>query len=198
VRRYGQLMGSVMFFVVTHGLALVTMLLFLQPGLDSSLDLLARAAYVREHPVAWVVGWLPWQLSALSDLLVSITLLCYVRALPGRPGQGAAGAALLFNVLAVVPEQYAELELVSTLVTRVSTLEGAALAAYMGEAVANTFYTFMLLGWMLTLGGLRRALGLPSSILWRSACCCCCFCWRGSSPTWRSPARPPRPRATSR
>ena len=175
VQRYAQLMGSVMLFVVTHVLALVTMLLFLQPGLDSSLDLLARAAHVREHSTAWVIGWLPWQLSALSDLLVSITLLRYVRVLPGRPGHGAAWAALGFNVLAVVPEQYAELELVTTLVARVQTLEGDALRAYMGEAsrlfmiltgtVANTFYTFMLLGWMLTLGGLRGALGLPMRIL---------------------------------
>mgnify|MGYP000878625591 FL=1 len=123
VQRYAQLMGSVMLFVVTHVLALVTMLLFLQPGLDSSLDLLARAAHVREHSTAWVIGWLPWQLSALSDLLVSITVLRCVRVLPGRPGHGAAWAALGFNVLAVVPEQYAELQLVTTLVARVQTLE---------------------------------------------------------------------------
>ena len=174
VRRYAQLMGSVMFFVVTHALALVTMLLFLQPGVDSSLPLLVRAEFVRDHSVTWVIGWLPWQLSALSDLLVSITLLRYVRALPERPGQGAAAGALLFNLLAVFPEQYAELELVTTLVTQVHTLEGPALEAYMGEAsrlfmiltgtVANTFYTCMLLGWMLTLGGVRRALGLSSRI----------------------------------
>lgn len=173
-RRYAQLMGSVMFFVVTHGLALVTMLLFLQPGLDSSLSLLERAAHVREHSALWVIGWLPWQLSALSDLLVSITLLRYVHALPGRPGRGAAAVALGFNLLAVFPEQYAELELVTTLVTQVHVLEGPALEVYMGEAsrlfmiltgtVANTFYTFMLLGWMLALGGVRRALGLSARI----------------------------------
>ena len=67
VQRYAQLMGSVMLFVVTHVLALVTMLLFLQPGLDSSLDLLARAAHVREHSTAWVIGGTPATSTSCSD-----------------------------------------------------------------------------------------------------------------------------------
>jgi hypothetical protein len=64
--------ASLLFFAAVHAVALLTMLLLLRPGMDAAtFSALERARYVAENAQAWRLGWLPWQLSALSDLWVS-------------------------------------------------------------------------------------------------------------------------------
>ncbi len=62
---------------IAHGLAMLSMAALLLPGTPGGLhsDVAARMAYVAAHPWLWRLGWLPWQLTALSDLLLAWALL---------------------------------------------------------------------------------------------------------------------------
>ena len=61
---------------------MLSMAVLLLPGLPSggTADDLARIRYVAAHPWLWRLGWLPWQLTALSDVLSC-----------GRPAPGLVG-----------------------------------------------------------------------------------------------------------
>src|SRR5262249_8431817 len=87
---------------VLHGLAMLSMALLLLPGVPGgpNTDVAARMSYVAEHPLLWRLGWLPWQLTALSDLLVRVALLA-TRWVPRLP----AILALLLPLLGLVPDQ---------------------------------------------------------------------------------------------
>jgi len=63
-----------------------------------------RAAYVAAHPWLWRLGWLPWQATALSDILLALALLrtAWIARLP-------ALLVLLLTLGAVLIEQPAEL-----------------------------------------------------------------------------------------
>jgi len=62
---------------VAHGLAMLSMIAFLLPGLPggTTAEDAARIAYIAAHPWLWRLGWLPWQITAGSDLLLAIALL---------------------------------------------------------------------------------------------------------------------------
>jgi len=91
---------ALLFTIVIHAVAMVSMVVFLLPGMpggpnadspgdfriDSALPsshdptfvkagLRNRVAYIAEHPWRWRIGWIPWQLTAFSDLLIAIALL---------------------------------------------------------------------------------------------------------------------------
>ena len=62
--------------IVAHGAAMLTMALILLPGMPGgSNPLAARVAYIAANPTLWRIGWLPWQITALSDLLLALALL---------------------------------------------------------------------------------------------------------------------------
>ena len=63
-------------------------------------DVWARAAYVAGHPWAWRLGWLPWQLTAVADFLLSLAL-----ALTPWVPRVPAIATLLLTIGAIVPDQ---------------------------------------------------------------------------------------------
>jgi hypothetical protein len=63
-------------------------------------DVAARMAYVAQHPWLWRLGWLPWQLAALSDLLLGVALLS-TRWVPRLP----AALAVLVTLAGIVPDQ---------------------------------------------------------------------------------------------
>jgi hypothetical protein len=67
---------ALLFTFIAHLLAMVSMSLLL-PGLPGgpATSLVQRANYVASHPWLWRLGWFPWQLTALSDLILSISLL---------------------------------------------------------------------------------------------------------------------------
>jgi hypothetical protein len=85
-----------------HALALVGTALFLLPGMPggSSAEDADRVAYLAAHPWLWRLGWLPWQVTALVDLLTGMALwrTSWVPRLP-------AALALAFTLLAVLPDQ---------------------------------------------------------------------------------------------
>jgi hypothetical protein len=67
---------TLLFSFCIHGIAMLAMLFFLLPGLPGGPNgSAARMAYVASAPWLWRLGWFPWQLTALSDLLISLALL---------------------------------------------------------------------------------------------------------------------------
>src|SRR5262245_28356587 len=91
---------------IVHGLAMLSAALLLAPGLPGGLndDVHDRAAYLAAHPWLWRLGWLPWHLCALLDVITGVALVCtpWVPRLP-------AWLTLLITLSAVVPEQTGEI-----------------------------------------------------------------------------------------
>jgi hypothetical protein len=119
-----------------HALAIATMGLLLLPGIPGgpTADVADRAAYVAAHPWAWRLGWLPWHLCALADLLMGVALV-WTRWIPRLP----ALLALAVTLYAVVFEQTGEIAWVTSGVDLASRTRGdpKALAEYAGlEEVA--------------------------------------------------------------
>lgn len=142
---------------VIHVVACLSMVLFLLPGMPGGLESHSsgRAAYVAAHPWLWRLGWLPWQITAVMDLLLSLALVRtpWVPRLPALLG-------LFATLIAVVPDQSAEWRWVTEGV-RLAGQGGEAYAAFEDQAmlciggIAGVFY--MLMGvcwsWSLAAGG---------------------------------------------
>ncbi|MEO8391966.1 MAG: DUF2071 domain-containing protein [Chloroflexota bacterium] len=61
--------------ILAHAAAMGSMALLLLPGMPGgSNPLAARVAYIAMNPWLWRLGWLPWQITALSDLLIALAL----------------------------------------------------------------------------------------------------------------------------
>lgn len=90
------------FTFLCHGAAMLGMVLLLLPGMPGGgvEDVAARAAYVAGHPWRWRLGWLGWQLTALSDLLLSVALV-RTRWIPRLP----AWLTLFVTLAALAPDQ---------------------------------------------------------------------------------------------
>jgi hypothetical protein len=159
-----------------HALAMVGMLALLLPGMPGGgvADPVARVAYIADHPWRWRLGWLPWQLTAASDVLLGIALV-RARSIPRVP----ALLTLLATLAAVVPDQVGQ----ALWITRGVTLaqEGArsgdptaylAFEARVFPAVAGwgaTLYTVGAVGWswcFAAAGMWSRLLTVLSVVLW--------------------------------
>lgn len=94
--------GALVFSFVAHGVAMVSMAALLLPAMPGGAEVpdIARMRYVASHPALFRLGWLPWGLTALSDVLIAIGLL---RAtwVPKAP----AVITLLLTLAAVFPDQ---------------------------------------------------------------------------------------------
>jgi hypothetical protein len=169
--RDAALERALLFNFVMHGLALLGMalcLLPLLPGGSGGPDL-ARASAIAEHPWRLRLGWLPWQLCALADLWLALSMV-RVKWL-SRVG---AWAVLVLTLIAVVPDQYAQL----LWITRGVELARTNLAAYLRfedqifpltAGWGALFYTLSALGWtwcFARAGTWSRALGWLSVPLW--------------------------------
>jgi len=187
IRRYRILMATVAFSIGMHAIALLAMATALGPGLDVSVAVSHRAEYVYQHPLLWRLGWLTWQLTALSDLLLSAALVAYLSSGPAAAhranGRGWAVAGLLATVLAIVPEQWAEFQLVTAFVNQAGALSAASMepAVYLAAEArwllltgtcGNTGYTLMGGCWMMaaaqSAAGPRRHVGFVvlGCLLW--------------------------------
>jgi hypothetical protein len=171
IERAARLERSLLFNFVIHALALAGMallLLPLLPGGSGGADA-ARIAAIAAHPWRFRLGWLPWQLCAVADLWLALAMV-QARWLP-RVG---AWVVLLFTVIAVVPDQYAQ----AVWITRGVELAQADSAAYLRfEAQifpltagwGALFYTLAALGWTYCFaraGAWSRTLSLLSVPLW--------------------------------
>lgn len=178
IERYRAFMAALLFSIIIHGVALLAMAFVLAPGLDFNAHVVERAGAVAAQPWRWRLGWLPWQITALSDLLVSVSLLAYVAVLPARGEQGArpglvwAGLALLATIAAILPEQWGEAMALTRLVDEAPVAAGGEAAEYLAleskillttGTCGNTGYTLMGIFWMLAaraLAGGSKGVGL--------------------------------------
>lgn len=111
-----------------------------------------RIRYIAEHQFLWHLGWLPWHLCALSDIILAIAML-RTKWMPKLP----VIATLAFTLLAVAVEQPAELRwnLEGVRVAQLS-MQANDIAPYLDfenevfilvAAVAAVLYAFMAICW---------------------------------------------------
>jgi hypothetical protein len=135
---------------------------------------MARVAYVAAHPLRWRLGWLPWQLTAASDVLLGVALVRAQR-IPRWP----AVLTLLATLAAVVPDQVGQAfwltRGVSLAQEAAQTGDAAAYLAFEGQVfpvVAGwgaTLYTVGAVGWswcFAAAGLWSRPLTVLSVVLW--------------------------------
>ncbi len=147
---------AILFTIVCHGVAMIAMILLLMPGMPNSGSIEQQMSYIATHPWQWRLGWLPWQLTALSDLLLGIAL---VRTdwIPKR----AAWVALILTLIAIGFEQPQEFV---WSVQGVHVAEGGNISAYQAlrdhafaltSYWAATFYGFAAIGWSFAFAGAK-------------------------------------------
>jgi hypothetical protein len=167
-----RLERALLFTFATHGLGMLSMALWLLPGMPgggAATDA-ARIHYIATHAWWWRLGWFPWQLSALSDLLLAAALL----RTPWVPRLPALLTALA-TVAAVIPDQLGQ----ACWITRgIALAQSASAEAYLAyerrifqwtAAWGATLYCVAALGWTWAFAGARvwsRGLGVLSGVLW--------------------------------
>lgn len=166
-----QLEWALLFNFVIHGvamLAMVTLLLPTLPGGGTANDL-DRVAAIARSPWLFRLGWLPWQLCAVADLLLAVAMV-RVRWLPRLP----AVLVLVFTVAAVIPDQYAQAIWITRGVALAQTDADAYLALEraifpLTAGLGALLYTIAALGWTWCFargGAWSRALTFLSIPLW--------------------------------
>lgn len=167
---------ALLFTFALHALAMLGMVAILLPGMPGGgvADPAARVEYIAAHPWLWRLGWLPWQLTAASDVLLGIALV-RARRIPRVP----AVLTLLATVAAVIPDQVGQALWITRGVTLAQegarTGDPAAYLAFEGRvfpAVAGwgaTLYTVGAVGWswcFAAAGLWSRLLTVLSVVLW--------------------------------
>jgi hypothetical protein len=153
-RRERLLEGALLFTFVMHGLAMLGMaglLLPMMPGGGTVSDV-ERIAAIAAHPWRFRLGWLPWQLTAVSDIVLGVALL-RARWVP----RGPAIVAFFFTIAAVLPDQAAQLAWITVGIDAAQeALRSGDPAPYLAlerwmflgtAAVAATLYTFGGIAW---------------------------------------------------
>lgn len=163
---------SLLFTFVIHGVAMASMALLLLPGMPGggTADDAARIRHIAQHPWLWRLGWLPWQLTALSDLLIGIGLLrtSWIPRLP-------AAVTMLLTLAAVIPDQAGQVCWMTRGIELAQAGDRAAYLAYEARIFewtavwGGTLYTAGALGWtwcFAAAGTWSGALTAVSAVLW--------------------------------
>ena len=162
---------ALLFNFVIHAVAMLAMATLLLPALPggSQTNDLDRIAAIVAHPWSFRLGWLPWQLCAVADLLLAVAMV-RVRWMPRVP----ALLVLVLTLAAVVPDQYAQ----AVWITRGVELAERDPAAYLvleraifplTAGLGALLYTMAALGWtwcFARAGTWSRTLTLLSIPLW--------------------------------
>ncbi len=164
--------------IVIHVAGIVTMGLILMPGMPGGpvAEDAQRVAYIAEHPWLWRLGWIPWHLAAVIDVLTGIALVC-TRWIPRWP----AVLTLVVTLCAAIPEQIGELTWVRRGVALAQAaqrsgdltpyLELEAWSFHLATVVGASLYIAMALGWtwcFAAAGTWNRALTWLSVATWGS------------------------------
>lgn len=147
---------------VLHGLAMVAMaglLLPMMPGGPTQSDA-ARIALLAAQPWQFRLGWLPWHLTAVSDLVLAVALL----RMPGV-SRLWAWIVMILTIAAIVPDQLGQLLWITQGIdlAKAAQRTGDASAYLTFEArvftmtaiYAAVLYTLGALGWMACFISLR-------------------------------------------
>lgn len=140
---------ALLFWLVIHAAAMLATALLILPGAPGGPhDAAARMAYVAANPWLWRLGWLPWQLAALANLLLALTLVS-TRQMARHP----ALLTLLATLAAIIPDQAGQ----ALWVTRgIALAQAGRLADYLPfehqvflliGAWGSMLYTLAALGW---------------------------------------------------
>jgi hypothetical protein len=146
--------ASLVFNFVIHAVAMVSMALLLLPAMPGGGGVsedLARVTYIATHPWTFRLGWFPWQVTALADLVLGVALL-WTRWVPRKPALITVGLTLL----AVVPDQVGQvLWMTRGVDLAAAAVRGGGLAAYL----AFERQVFTMVGALGAIGYLLAALG---------------------------------------
>jgi hypothetical protein len=188
-RRDRLLEQALLFTFVIHGVAMLSMAFLLLPGMPGAgADDAARVRVVAEHPWLWRLGWFPWQLTALSDVLIAIGLLRST-AVP----KGPAVVTALVTLAAVIPDQAGQ---VAWMTRGIDLARSGDLPVYLAYEArifnwtavwGGTLYTVGALGWtwcFAAAGFWSRPLTALSAVLWPL------FLWVNAGPLLPGPLRP--------
>jgi hypothetical protein len=142
-----------------HAVAMLSMACLLLPMMPGgpTADDRARMAAIASHATLWRLGWLPWGLTAASDVALALAVVAWRRVPRGR-----AWAALLLTCAAVVPDQLAQVRWVTR---GVELAREGDLAAYLEFEHAVFRLT----------GGWAAVLYTASAVAW-----CACFAGAGA------------------
>jgi hypothetical protein len=172
---------ALLFSFCIHGIAMLSMLFLLLPGVPGGPDDgAARMAYLASSPWLWRAGWFPWQLTALSDLFLSLALLRTRWRL-------AALLSVLLTVAGIVPDQMGQ---VLWMTHGIELAQQGSLALYTRfeanvffwiSVYGGTFYTFAAIAWTWCFavrgeGKWPRGLTVYSLLLW------CLFAFLNANP----------------
>lgn len=93
--------------LLLHALAMLSMVALLLPMMPGgpTADDAARMTAIASHAARWRLGWLPWGLTAVSDVALGAALVAWPHVAPGR-----AWAALALVCAAVVPDQLGQVQ----------------------------------------------------------------------------------------
>lgn len=163
---------ALVFSFVAHGVAMLSMAALLLPAMPGAATLsdLERMRYVASHPLLFRLGWFPWQITALSDLLIGIGLV-RTRWIPKLP----AVLTLLLTAAAIVPDQMGQIAWMTRGVEIARSGDVSAYLSYEARIFpwtavwGGTLYTVGALGWtvcFVTAGMWSRVLTVVSSIVW--------------------------------
>lgn len=164
--------GALVLSFVVHGVAMVSMALLLVPAMPGGADLPdpERMRYVATHPWLFRVGWFPWGVTALSDVLIAVGLLGATWA-PKAP----AMLTLLLTLAAVLPDQAGQIAWMTRGVALARSGDVSAYVAYEARIFSWTavwggsLYTAAALGWtacFVMAGTWTRGLTVLSSVVW--------------------------------
>lgn len=162
---------ALLFWLVIHAAAMLATALLILPGAPGGpREAAARMAYVAANPWLWRLGWLPWQLAALANLLLALALVS-----TRRVARLPALVTLLVTAAAIIPDQAGQ----ALWVTRgIALAQAGRLADYLPfehqvflliGAWGSMLYTLAALGWtwcFVRAGLWRRWLTFYSIPLW--------------------------------
>ena len=162
---------ALLFSFVIHGVAMLSMMLLL-PGMPGgwTADGRDRIRYIADHPWLWRLGWIPWGLTALSDVLIAIGLL-RTSWIPKVP----AAITALVTVAAVLPDQAGQILWMTRGIELARSGDAAAYFAFEAPIYewiavwAGVLYTLGALGWtwcFASAGTWSRLLTAISAVLW--------------------------------
>lgn len=163
---------ALLFTFVIHGVAMVSMALLLLPGMPGggTSEDRDRLRYIAGHPWLWRLGWIPWGLTALSDLLIAIGLL-RTTWIP----KGPALVTLALTVAAILPDQAGQILWMTRGIELARAGDSAAYFAFEAPIYewiavwAGVLYTLGALGWtwcFVSAGAWSRPLTAISAVLW--------------------------------
>lgn len=141
---------ALVFSFVVQAAAMLSMAILLLPAMPGAAGAsdLVRTRYIASHSFLFRLGWFPWQVTALSDLLIGIGLL-RAKWIPKAP----AVLTMALTAAAIVPDQMGQIAWMTRGIEIAQSGDVPAYLAYESRIFpwtavwGGTLYTLAALGW---------------------------------------------------